>query len=545
MFQLLLVDDERPVVEGLEEIIPWEELSVSQVHTAFSGQDALNVMKKHAIDIVVTDIQMPGMSGIELIKEIERRSPRTKCILLSGHAEFEYAQQAIQSNVIDYLLKPIRSQTLIESVNRAQELLKQEWEQIGSYERSVQALKENMPLLRENLLKELLHGARIGGEEWERKRQTLDIPFVPGDDCSLVLVRMDELGRLEEEHPSLAEFAIGNIAAEVFSGGFHTWNCKVDHGFLIFVVKPTAAREEEMRQANGEDWIQARKHLLEETASQFQSKAKHYLKCKVSIVIGDWGTFPGGLKVLYRQTLTSLIKYVGDSEDFFLASMEEKRKANSLRGLHEHPTVAHLLEVGNWKQAYEKIGDIFAELNRINVRHREFLMEVYYVIGAAVAMTAHNNGYLLSEVLGDDDYAALMQPSYDSVRAFEALAYRVLNKLEARMIADLEGNRMSVVQKVHAFIEKNLDSDVSLQSISDHVYLHPVYLSKVYKLETGEGLSEYINRIRMEKACHLLKNSRQKIYEIAESLGYQTNYFIRVFKRQYGMTPQEYRRVQI
>ncbi len=545
MFRLLLVDDERPVVEGLEEIIPWEDLRIVQVHTAYSGQEALNAMKKYAIDIVVTDIQMPGMSGIELIKEIEQRSPRTKCILLSGHAEFEYAKQAIQSNVIDYLLKPIRSQTLIDSVNRAQELLRQEWEQIGSHERSVQALRENLPLLRENLLKELLQGGRIREEEWERKRQTLDVPFAPGDDCSLVLVRMDELGRVGEAHPSLAEFAVGNIAAEVFSAGFHTWTCKVDHGFLIFVVKLTQDRAAEIRREDEEDWTKSRKHLLEETASRFQSTVKHYLNCKVSILIGEWGVFPGGLQMLYRQALSSLIKYVGDSEDFFLASMEEKRKVTALRGLHEHPTIAHLLEVGHWKQAYGKVGDIFSELNRINARHREFLMEAYFSISGAVAMTAHNNGYLLSEVLGDEDYAAMMQPAYDSARTLEALTYRVLNKLEARMIADLEGNRLSIVQKVHAFIDKNLDTDVSLQSISDHVYLHPVYLSKVYKLETGEGLSEYINRTRMEKACHLLKNSRRKIYEIAESLGYQTNYFIRVFKRQYGMTPQEYRRIRI
>ncbi|XID91394.1 response regulator [Paenibacillaceae bacterium WGS1546] len=545
MFQLLLVDDERPVVEGLEEIIPWEELNVARVHTAFSGQDALSAMKKHAIDIVVTDIQMPGISGIELVKEIGRRWPRTKCILLSGHAEFAYAQQAIQSNVIEYLLKPIRDRTLIEAVNRAQELLRQEWERIGSYERSVQALRENLPLLRESLLRELLQGDRFREEEWKRKQLTLELPFVPGDDCSLMLVRMDEIGRLGEEHPSLAEFAVGNIAAEVFAGSFHMWTCKVDHGFLIFVVKLTRDKAAEIRQEDADGWTTDRKRLLEETASRFQSTVRHYLKCKISVLTGDWGTFPGDLKPMYRQALASLIKYVGAAEDFFLASMEENPKAIALRGLHEHPTIAHLLEVGNWKQVYGKIEEIFSELNRINVRHREVLMEVYFAIGGAVATTAHNNGYLLSEVLGEDDYAAVMNPSHVSVQALEAWTYRVLRGIESRMAEELEGNRLSIVRKVHTFIEKNLDSDVSLQSIADHVYLHPVYLSKVYKLETGEGLSDYINRIRMEKACHLLKCSRRKIYEIAESLGYQTNYFIRVFKRQYGVTPQEYRRVRI
>jgi len=99
-----------------------------------------------------------------------------------------------------------------------------------------------------------------------------------------------------------------------------------------------------------------------------------------------------------------------------------------------------------------------------------------------------------------------------------------------------------VVQRVRQFIDERLASDVSLQAIADHVFLHPVYLSKVYKLETGESISDYLFRIRMDRAAYLLKNTHHKIYEITSMLGYQNvPYFIKVFKRHFGKTPQEFR----
>lgn len=103
-------------------------------------------------------------------------------------------------------------------------------------------------------------------------------------------------------------------------------------------------------------------------------------------------------------------------------------------------------------------------------------------------------------------------------------------------------NRISVVIKVNEFIESRLSEDVSLQAIADHIYLNPGYLSKVYKLETGENISEYLYRLRMNKAADLLRNTRLKIFEISEKIGYQnTPYFIKVFKSHYGNTPQDFR----
>ena len=133
MFQVLIVDDEPAVLEGLAYTMPWEELEVEQVHQASSAAEALKLLNRHHVDIVITDIRMPGMSGLELIQEIRRSWSGVRCIILSGHGEFEYAREAIRMETTDYLLKPIEADELTETVRSVQDKLRAEWEQIGAY----------------------------------------------------------------------------------------------------------------------------------------------------------------------------------------------------------------------------------------------------------------------------------------------------------------------------------------------------------------------------------------------------------------------------
>ena len=122
MYQLLLVDDERSIVDSLSITIPWEKVGVLKTFKAYSAYEALEILAENSIDIVITDIRMPGMSGIELIAEIHTRWKRVKCVLLSGYDDFSYAQQAIRYGTSDYLLKPVKDEDLMDAVK---EIVKQ------------------------------------------------------------------------------------------------------------------------------------------------------------------------------------------------------------------------------------------------------------------------------------------------------------------------------------------------------------------------------------------------------------------------------------
>jgi two-component system response regulator YesN len=173
MFQLVLVDDETSVVDSLAETIPWQDIGITHVHKAYSGFEALEILKTNSIDIMITDVRMPEMNGLVLLEHVQRNWKTIKCILLSGHADFDYAQQAIRHNVYEYLLKPVRNEELLFQVERIVELLQAENLENQAYERAVKTLQENLPKIRGDLLNDLLLGRRISEQKLKEKMDLL------------------------------------------------------------------------------------------------------------------------------------------------------------------------------------------------------------------------------------------------------------------------------------------------------------------------------------------------------------------------------------
>ncbi len=181
MFQLLIVDDEAATIEGLA-AIPWSDLQISVVHTAMSAAEALALVELHEIDIVITDIRMPKKSGIELIAELYLSYPAIKCILLSGYAEFSYAKQALRSQAVDYLLKPVSDEDLMKAVQEAISQIEQERHKLDPYYQVIEKIKENRNVLSGGLLKELFISETAASfAELQKTLEILGMPIRAGD----------------------------------------------------------------------------------------------------------------------------------------------------------------------------------------------------------------------------------------------------------------------------------------------------------------------------------------------------------------------------
>lgn len=536
MFQVLIVDDEPAVLEGLAYTMPWGELEVEQVHQASSAAEALTLLNRHHVDIVITDIRMPGMSGLELIQEIRRRWSGVRCIILSGHGEFDYAREAIRMETTDYLLKPIEADELAETVRSVQDKLRAKWEQVGAYRETVHALREHMPLLQSKALGDLLQGRLPGRERIAQRLGMLGLPFRCGEPVALLLIRLeDEFYSYGTSGLHLLEYAVCNITEEIFGKHFAAW-CHMDSlGYLIFAIQE--------REASGAALPEAeRQRLIERLAAQLQQSVLTYLKGAISIMISRWGTFPEEAHLIYESALTSFHKRIGSSTGLFysMGSEPDEEETEALGELYRLPTLLNLLETGSWETAETKLDAVFQDLRRHFPDSREHAKETLYSIAATFSHFAHKNGKRLSDLLP----AADAVPEGEAVRSIAQLeewSLRALELLRHSANNRLSDSRRSVLANVQSYIRNHLAGDVSLQTIADRVHFHPVYLSKLYKQETGETLSDYINRARMEKALYLLKESGHKIYEIADLVGYENTYFIKLFKKQFGMTPQEFR----
>lgn len=363
MFNLLIVDDEPLIVEGLA-ALDWRNVNIDQVYQATSGEKGLKVLEENQVDIIITDIKMPDMSGIEFLGEIALERQR-KAILLSGYAEFEYAQQALKLKVFDYLLKPASDEELLDVVLRAGKALSQELENTKSYNELMKT-------------------------------------FMPDN------------------------------------------------------------------------------------------------------------------------------KHIGEVEPFHY--------------LYENPQLIHLLDSGQWDLIEEKLNDIFTHLHLEKFQSNEFIIQTYFMISNSFIFYAHKNGHLLVDIIGSNFKIMFDAAQFGNMRTLELACFEVLEQLKSSIKKKSNSHHKSIIDHVQEYVEEHLGSDISLQSAAEHVYLHPAYLSKIYKLETAESFSDYIHRRRMEKAEDLLESTNEKVYGISKVLGYNDpSYFIRRFKSYYGLTPQEYR----
>lgn len=189
MFSMLIVDDHKHLVESMSATIPWEQHNVTRVYQAYSGQQALETVTEHEVHIIVTDIRMPGMSGLELIERARAISPGIDCIVLTGHAQFEYAKKAVDLQAVNYLVKPVRDEELIRSVNRITSRRKEKLVEKAELEQLQEAVRRQMPQLRADLLAAKAD-AELSVLE-ERDRIADDIHDIIGHTLTATLVQIE------------------------------------------------------------------------------------------------------------------------------------------------------------------------------------------------------------------------------------------------------------------------------------------------------------------------------------------------------------------
>ncbi|TMV46141.1 response regulator [Paenibacillus mesophilus] len=538
MFQLLIVDDEASVVDSLADTLPWDEIGISTVFKAYSGHEALELLKTNTIDIMMTDIRMPGMNGLELLALVRREWKRVKCILLSGHAEFAYAQQAIQHDAHEYLLKPIGDDEVLAKVGNLVQAIKLERDENRQYERVAKAFQEHLPKLQGDLLGDLLQGMKISPERLRQKLESLKIPIPAEERFALMLFRLeDRFAELDFYSLSLMEYAVVNMAEELFEDEFRLWSCKDLHGYLVFLVMFSEAHRDRQEHHTAENRLQS-------MASQLQLSVDRFLKGSVSVLISRWGSFPVDIKRLYEEILLSMRKQVGNQSGLLIYASDELEQlpVHALQRLYEPPMLVHLLESGDWERTHDKLTGIWGELSQKWADSQEHLMEAFFSIYASFSSFAHKNGRQLTDMIGPhlSDVTGLAQSR--SLETLHQWMFQSLELLLQCMENETRNDRENTVRRIKQFVQKHLVEDVSLQAIADYMYMHPVHVSRIFKLETGDNLSDFVLRLKMEQAAALLADPSLKNYEVALQLGYQNpNYFIKVFKKYYSLTPQEFR----
>ncbi|MHA6480990.1 response regulator transcription factor [Paenibacillus sp. strain BS8-2] len=529
MSRLLLVDDE-PMIVGSMVANDWASIGIEAVYKAGSGMEAIAVLESAPIDIVVTDIRMPGMDGLQLCKHVQEHYPRTKCILLSGYGEFEYARKAITYGTANYLLKPVKDEELMEEVSRIKEVLEREWEAMDAFEKARHTLRNHLPALRTNLLNDLLSGMRLPSALLTERMNDYMLNFRIGERTSMLLVRIDESERAIGD-PMLHEYAVRNIAGELLEREFDVWMSKDANGYLCFLL-----------QDNREALEADAGKRAELAAAELVDKVRSYLRGAVTVLVGEPRVFPLELVDQYRKALNEFRKIPRSEQGAVMLEGESRQQSRSLDSLYAPPGFQQLFEAGRWADARAKMASLETEIREKKLDTEEHVNEVVYALMNAFLYTAHLQGKTVMELTGFEADIATEPGVFTRLDTVMEWADLALRSLESANVREFKDNKSALIAKIHRFIEGRIADDVSLQAIADHVDLHPAYLSSLYKQETKENISDFIMRYRMEKASVLLRTTDIRIYELSGQLGFQNPpYFSKLFKYYYGVTPQMYR----
>lgn len=533
MVDILLVDDETYVTESLAATIPWKELGVEGVYQAASAAEALDLMEEQRIDILVTDIRMPEKSGLELIEQAKDKWPGLKTVLLTGYSDFEYAQRALKLQACDYLLKPVDDDAFVSCISSQVEVLRQEWRQAEEEQRQQYIRRTEHTVLSRQLMHELLLGRKRTASALQSLLRQYGIGLEVNQACVLLTVQLaGRFREMDRQSSELIEYAVGNIAEEIFAKPYQVWHSSSpqDHVIMLIALPDDASTDYTDKQT-----MKTLYHLL-------QQKVSSYLNGEISIVASDWIRFPEELPKHYREALTALYRLQLDEASIVMLDeqwIKQQTSNTALEELHKPPTFIHLLESGRWEAAKEKLHAFFIS-NSYHTRER--LYEAFIAISNGLIYVASKMGIDLHSIDPQGANLLLDRSIMLTASNLRAWSNEMLDLLSMQYDESDIYHKKHIIKQVQELVSKELGGDTSVKTIADRVFLHPVYLSKLYKNETGESLGDYIIRIRMEKAVYMLKHTNKKIYEITMELGYQNpQYFSKIFKKYYGCTPNEYR----
>ena len=515
MYRLLIVDDEPFIVEGLRMLFESASRHEFEIYTALSARDALTVLDCTRMDIVISDIHMFGMDGLELLETVKRLWSDCRVVMLTGYSDFEYVQTALNHGADAYVLKTQYDAELLSAVDKCVGMIEDARCTVSLTELANQAMQSSIPLLQRELLNDLIHGASNEPAARAKKFAEYNILLNPDKDVFLVGARIDS--STDTDFNTISQV---NTVFTHFSG----W----DNRYILWVLQfygqsiPNAAR------------------YISEILDIVQQRCADIFDTHLSMICTDGEKAWEALPAEYRK-MRRLLTYALAAEETMIVGNEKyfdhgdavpscvdfsaMKAALQCQRRELFDAQLMLLRQTLWCAPYPE---------RLRVHHDFCSMILEYLQGTN-RMEAFLSAF--------DGFSILEAGLPENRIAFEQVLTDMTDWLFSLPPEDLSARRSAqLIQRLHTYIADHVAEDLSLSALAQTVFLSPVYLSRLYKQLTGSNLSEYVQSVRLEYARSLLKHGAVRVSDIAYQSGFESAaHFSRTFKKAFGITPQEYR----
>lgn len=532
MIKVLIIDDEPIIREGLRRTIDWRRLQCDVVGEAENGVEALEKIDRLIPDIIITDIMMPGLNGLEVTRYIRENHPNTKIIFLTGYNNFNFAQQAIKLGAFDFVLKPTNSSELENTIASARDQIIRSNAEAYKQEELRKMLETSLPMLKDKFISDLLYSNINRIEEIGKKMQFFGIIL---ESYIIMTVEIDNYTEMEqklsEEEKFFYMFSVKEKINELLSG------CKLKS--IISCNQNTFSVILLFGNDESEDML---KSSIISIAEELRNTIENNFPFTVSAGISHYYKDASDIKRAYSEAIICLENrfYIGHNSTIHADDIFNIESCTGKRVIETKP-IFDAIRSGNTDKIKIELGNVTGILSHEN--NKQYVRNVCMEI-----ITGCSRSYC--EIYGtmDDIFEGGMIP-FERIMGFSA-AQDLFNILEAiigniigRINAMQKSQTRKVISKASDYINAHFNEDISLNDVAGHVFMSPWYFSKLFKKEAGETFSEFLLMKRIEKAKEFLKNNIElKTYEIAEKIGFNdSRYFGQIFKKVTGMTPMEYR----
>ncbi|PYG87760.1 two-component system response regulator YesN [Ruminiclostridium sufflavum DSM 19573] len=514
MFKVLIVDDEIIIRNGLHKIIGWNKLEISEVLTASCGKEALEIACASKPDIMLTDICMPEMDGLELTRLMLEMLPRLKVIVLTGYDDFKYAQKSCSLGVKDFILKPVDENKLTESIKIQIENIKNEMQsQLSENIISRKKMLESQREIEKSLI-ELT-------EKSANQIESINIPekLALEEDCDyqVALVKPEiSFESVWSQHGNLLMISIKSFIIDMVDSKNSGWTFQNRDGDIVIIFYVCSKYED-----------------TREQIAKLQEIINVEFDVALNVGIGAVVCSMSEITFSYEQAKENCRQYSLEKDNNIPLVVQESYQSSNYNRLAylKQKVIEHVNDPEKTKKYLKDyIDEVRAsESNKSNAEQK------FYDLAAAFyweyLRTTGNSADGRLETL----ISTLQSNDMENCSAFTEMFIMKLMYSNKKQMHE-------IIEAATEYISQHFSEDLTVFTLAEQFHVARNYFSRLFKKEMGEGCNEYITRKRIEKAKQLLADSRLRTYEIAEQIGYHdTNYFSLAFKKNTGLSPKEFR----
>ncbi|WP_139904474.1 response regulator transcription factor [Clostridium thermarum] len=536
MIKVLIVDDDSISRTSIKTLIDWNKHGFEICGEAANGENGLETIKEQHPHIVITDMSMPVMNGVEFIDYLNKNYPNIKVIALSGYDQYDYVRQSMKKGAVDYILKhTLNAEALLNVLKTACDLIRNERMENDNRNKMEKALKESISEMKQKFIRELVSGGFDDIGEVKQKISDLGLS-IDMSNLIVVAVELDNFHHLKEKLTTkgikkiISSFM--EISTEILNDMGNAFITNIEEEKFAMLFTPGNLRSCSEMHNN-----------VFASINRIKECIKRYLNITACFSISSTIVSIMDVHKYYVEAEKNLKnKFFKGKDSIFQENIvTNKRKEILTLDMNDEKTIIEALKFANREKLQECIKNIFNPVI-LNEMSQASIGIICVELINIVNRIARESGINIKDIYSDGEIPYEEMKKYETINEVRdwilSVYERVLKFIE---ISEISSDYSEPTRKAISFIHKNYSSNISLNDAAEEIGVNSSYLSRIFKKDCGIGFNEYLNHIRVEHAKWFIENRDFKLKDITKRVGFNSyTYFFTVFKEFIGITPQEY-----